>query len=65
MIDADLLAAMTPIIEALESLGIEVQVGGSVASSALGVPRTTLDADLVADLRLEHVEPLAGSLAAE
>lgn len=36
-----------------------------MASSALGVPRTTLDADLVADLRFEHVERLAQMLEAD
>ncbi|MCA8974380.1 MAG: hypothetical protein H6704_31445 [Myxococcales bacterium] len=65
MIDDDLLSAMTPVVEALEKLGVDVQVGGSVASSVLGVPRTTLDADLVADLGFEHVERLAQMLDAD
>ena len=36
---ADLLAAMTPVIETLERLGVAYHIGGSVASSALGVAR--------------------------
>ena len=35
---------------------------GSVASSAHGIARATLDADLVADLRGSHVEPLVSTL---
>jgi hypothetical protein len=37
-------------------------VGGSLASSLYGVARTTLDADLVADLRLAHVPRLVSAL---
>jgi len=52
------LAAISPIIEALEQLGVSYHIGGSVASSVYGILRATIDADLVADLRLEHVRPL-------
>jgi len=38
-------------------------VGGSVASSILGVPRATTDIDLVADLRGAHVIALYEALA--
>lgn len=44
----DLLAALGPVSAALDRLGIPWYIGGSVASSAHGVPRTTLD---VAHLR--------------
>ncbi|MEJ7599759.1 MAG: hypothetical protein WKG01_17765 [Kofleriaceae bacterium] len=47
-----------------DSLGVRWLIGGSVASSILGVPRTTTDVDLVADLRGAHVKPLAASLIA-
>lgn len=60
----DLRAALDPVADALESLGVGYRVGGSVASSALGVGRSTLDIDLVADLRDEHVEPLTTRLSA-
>jgi hypothetical protein len=33
-----------------DALGVRWLVGGSVASSILGLPRATLDIDLVADL---------------
>ncbi len=50
------------VIEALNDLGIPYLIGGSLASAVHGVPRATMDADLVADLRLEHAEPLARAL---
>jgi hypothetical protein len=45
-----------------DALGVRWHVGGSVASSILGVPRTTVDIDLVADLRAPHVTPLVTAL---
>ncbi len=44
----DILAAITPIVEALEELGVPYHIGGSVASSLYGLPRMTIDVDLVA-----------------
>ncbi|KAB2898963.1 MAG: hypothetical protein F9K40_10805 [Kofleriaceae bacterium] len=61
----DLRAALDPVADAFEALGIGYRVGGSVASSALGVARSTLDIDVVADLRGEHVEPLVERLGAD
>ena len=58
----DILAAITPIVEALEELGILYHIGGSVASSLYGLPRLTIDADLVADIRMKHVRPLVEQL---
>jgi len=37
-------------------------IGGSVASSAHGLPRATLDVDIIADLRSSHVESLVQKL---
>lgn len=59
---SDILKALIPVVEALEGLGVAYQIGGSVASSVYGVPRTTMDIDLVADLRPEHVPPLVAHL---
>ena len=58
----EILAAIGPIVEALEELGVAYHIGGSVASSVHGIPRLTIDADIVADLRLEHVRPLVKQL---
>ena len=55
---SQVLAAITPVVEVFEQLGVLYHIGGSVASSIYGILRATIDADLVADLRLEHVRPL-------
>ena len=46
----------------LDEMGVAWLVGGSVASSLLGLPRTTQDVDLVAQLRLPHVPAFVSSL---
>jgi hypothetical protein len=62
LIAADALAAMMPVIGQFEQLGVAYYIGGSVASSLCGVPRSTLDVDLVADLQLSHVDRLVDAL---
>ncbi len=49
---------------ALDALSVPWLIGGSVASSLVGVPRATVDVDLVAHLRAPHVRPLFEALAA-
>jgi len=49
----------------LERLGIRYCIGGSVASSVYGEVRTTLDVDIVADLRPEHVESLVAAVKSD
>jgi len=39
-----------------DGLKIRYVVGGSVASSIYGIPRATQDVDLVAEIKLPHVE---------
>lgn len=46
----------------LERLGVRYAIAGSLASSLHGVFRASVDADLVADLRPEHVEPFSRTL---
>jgi hypothetical protein len=62
---SQVLAAITPIVEALEELGVSYHIGGSVASSIYGIFRATIDADLVANLRLEQIRPLVKRLQAD
>jgi hypothetical protein len=50
------------VTDALDALGMPYAIGGSLASALHGVMRATMDVDLVADLRLEHAEPLAHAL---
>jgi hypothetical protein len=49
----------------LESCGIPYFVVGSLASSAHGIPRSTQDIDIVADLRRCDIGCLAGAFAAD
>ena len=61
----DVLAALTPIARAFKFLGVRYYVGGSMASSVRGLPRTSIDVDVAAELLPQHVQPLAGALAGE
>lgn len=56
------IAATMIVTDALDALGVPYAIGGSFASALHGVMRATMDADLVADLRLEHAGPLAQAL---
>ena len=58
MIPADALEALGPLLDALAALGIPYHVGGSVASSIWGPPRTTRDADVVIALTSAQVPAL-------
>jgi hypothetical protein len=55
----DIVVALGAVVDALEGLGVRYHVGGSVASSAQGIARSTLDVDIVADLRESHALRLA------
>lgn len=46
----------------LESLGIPYLIGGSLASTLYGMVRTTQDSDIIAEMRLEHLEPFVLAL---
>lgn len=56
------LAALTPVVEALDDLNVRYYVGGSVASSAHGLGRSTADVDLVVELVPQKVELFASRL---
>ena len=58
----DIVAAVEPVVVVLEELGRTYRIGGSVASSALGVPRSTLDVNLVCDIRLADVDRFVSRL---
>jgi hypothetical protein len=57
MKDPIIFQALGPVIQALEALGIPYQLVGSVASSAYGIARSTLDVDLTADMNAHQVHP--------
>lgn len=58
----DTIRIILEVARAMEALQVNYFVGGSIASSIHGFPRSTQDADLVADLRPEHVRPLVAAL---
>ncbi len=59
---SDILKALIPVVETLAQIGVAYQIGGPIASSVYGVPRATMDVDLVANLQSDHVEPLVALL---
>ena len=62
MTDSDLVAALQPVADAFDALGVRYYLGGSVASSAHGIARASLDADVVAALEPEHADALIAHL---
>jgi hypothetical protein len=63
MTDSDLVAALRPVADAFDALDVRYFLGGSVASSAHGIARASLDADIVAGLEPGHVDSLVDRLA--
>lgn len=55
-------AALRPVADLFQQLGIVWHVGGSVASATFGMARSTLDVDLAADVRMEHAELIVAAL---
>ena len=51
--------------EIFDNLGIAYLVGGSLASSVHGIPRSTEDVDLIADVKTSQVDALVKALAVE
>jgi len=49
----------------LEALGVPYLIGGSLASTLHGMVRTTQDSDIVAEMRLEHLQPFVAALQDE
>lgn len=62
MAQAEAFEASRPVIRALEDLGVDYLVGGSLASSFHGTPRSTDDVDLVANLKPVHAALLVARL---
>jgi hypothetical protein len=62
---ADPIAVALMVARALEACGVRYLVGGSVASSISGEPRSTLDVDMVVELTETDVERFVGELGDE
>jgi len=63
--EAELVAAVRLLVLALRNLEVEYFVGGSIASMVFGEPRLTLDADVVARLRMEHADRIVALLGSD
>lgn len=61
----DLIAAVTPVVNAMLQLGVPHYVGGSVASSFHGAARSTMDVDLVCELSEDDVSSLMRAIGNE
>lgn len=55
-------SAHSRLLAVLDQMEIPYHVGGSVASSAHGKPRTTLDIDIVVDLKPDQIREFAAAL---
>ncbi len=55
-------SVLMSVVMVFERLGIPYLVGGSMASALYGVARSTLDADIVADMRQNQVSALVAAL---
>jgi hypothetical protein len=64
-IDAEPIVVTIRVAAELERLGVEYLVGGSLASSVHGLPRTTQDVDMVARIAGRHVDDLVSGLESE
>jgi hypothetical protein len=53
------------VTDVFEKLGVPYLIGGSLASTLYGMVRTTQDSDIVAEMRLEHLQPFVSSLQDE
>lgn len=63
MLDAEAFAATLVVTTVLDGLEVPYVIGGSVASMVHGMIRSTMDVDIVAALRPEHVGPFLASLS--
>jgi hypothetical protein len=61
MILAEVLEVALQVGGRLDRLGVTWAIGGSFASSVLGVPRSTQDVDFVAAVEQRHVAPLVAA----
>ncbi len=62
MSSSDIVQATRPLINLLKQHSIRYYIGGSVASSAHGLPRTTIDVDIVVDIRHTQVKTIVEAL---
>ncbi|HLF27245.1 MAG TPA: hypothetical protein VJG32_12990 [Anaerolineae bacterium] len=59
------IAVTLQVVTLLDRLGVPYAIGGSLASSIYGAARMTMDADLIAEVRSEHVAALVQGLSSD
>ena len=62
MDQSDIVIAIRSVVSLFKALSVSYYIGGSVASSAHGIARATLDIDIVANLDLTSVDKIVSSL---
>ena len=62
MVDSETLNVMLLVTDVFNELSIPYVIGGSMASIIHGMIRTTMDVDIVADLKSEQVQPFISQL---
>jgi hypothetical protein len=65
VVEAGELGVAITVVRAIEALGLRYLIGGSLASSLHGVPRSSNDADLLVELPAARVAEFVGLLEAE
>jgi hypothetical protein len=61
----DIIEVTTKVIKVFEKLGIAYHIGGSLASSAFGIARSTLDVDIVAEIKPDQAADIYENLRGE
>lgn len=62
---ADSSRVLLQVTEALDRLQVVYAVEGVLGSSDYGIARSSLDADIIADMRPEHVQPFIAALSVD
>jgi hypothetical protein len=61
----DIIEVTFKVIKVFEKLGIAYHIGGSLASSAFGIARSTLDVDIIAEVKPEQASDIYENLREE
>ena len=61
----DIIEVTLKVVKVFEGLGIAYHIGGSLASSAFGIARSTLDVDIVAEIKPDQASDIYENLREE
>ncbi len=62
MESTNILLVLKPFVKVLDKLSISYYISGSIASSIFGMPRSTMDIDIVANIQLNNIPHLKKQL---